>query len=332
MDTYFKMLLETSFLCGGIILLIGFISPLIGKRHTAHWRYFLWIVLSIRLLLPFDMTVENPAVVIPMLPAVEGFQNRTAGLLKGEARLPEKEADLLETNPDLVEKGNITKDTLPAENSEIQETDREALDSLKENSTDKNGVKAVFSALWTGDFIIAVWTFTAFALLLWQTAVYFSFQKKVKRERHFLMKTEYIPVYYSSSVTTPMLLGLIHPQILLPEQEYTKEELLFILSHEMTHYRRKDLLVKLLLAAVKVLHWFNPFVYLMEKWACEDIELLCDMQVVRDFTREEKKSYSEMLLSCASRGEKERSGQRLICSSEFSEGTENLKKEVFQYF
>lgn len=68
-------------------------------------------------------------------------------------------------------------------------------------------------------------------------------------------------------MTSPMLLGIIKPQIILPQREYTKEGMEYILSHEMTHYKRKDLWVKLLIITARTIHWFNPFVCLMEREA-----------------------------------------------------------------
>ena len=92
---------------------------------------------------------------------------------------------------------------------------------------------------------------------------------------------------------------------------------------------RKDLLVKLLLGSARTLHWFNPLVYLMEKRAAEDMELLCDSQVVREFTKEEKKHYSEMLLECAAQ---RKDGRNPLFSSEFSKETKTLRERFANIF
>ena len=75
-------------------------------------------------------------------------------------------------------------------------------------------------------------------------------------------------VYTSPAVSTPMLIGIQKPQIVLPDRKYAEEELAF----------------------AKTLHWFNPAVFWMERQAVQDMELLCDGCVVRQFSREEKKA------------------------------------------
>lgn len=159
-------------------------------------------------------------------------------------------------------------------------------------------------------------------------------------------------MYISDAVSAPLLVGIRRPQILLPKpfcgdaamdtgrfrcSDALKlfcggaagEELAFILEHEYTHYRRKDLWVKLLLALAGTLHWFNPFVYWMRRQAVQDMEFLCDSCVVKNFSREEKKQYGQALLSCAS---SEKSRGIVWCASEFSRDESSLKERLANLF
>ena len=61
---------------------------------------------------------------------------------------------------------------------------------------------------------------------------------------------------------SPMLVGFFHPTILLPSEQVPDIDARFILAHELTHFRRKDLWKKLLVLMVRCIHWFNPIVYL----------------------------------------------------------------------
>ena len=101
---------------------------------------------------------------------------------------------------------------------------------------------------------------------------------------------------------TPMLVGLFHPAILLPEESYEgrEEVLAHILLHELTHYRRWDILVKWLSALARALHWFNPLVHLLCRQLNRACELACDEGAVRGMTAPERKAYSYTLLSLAS--------------------------------
>ena len=70
METLFLELLHLSVLCGVGILLIFAVSPLLRKRCTVFWRYCLWILLAVRLILPFDFSISGRAVVIFSVPDV----------------------------------------------------------------------------------------------------------------------------------------------------------------------------------------------------------------------------------------------------------------------
>lgn len=62
-------------------------------------------------------------------------------------------------------------------------------------------------------------------------------------------------------VSTPCISGWIHPQIILPERDYTKEELEIIFFHELSHHKHNDLRYKALAALIVIIHCFNPAVY-----------------------------------------------------------------------
>jgi bla regulator protein BlaR1 len=68
----------------------------------------------------------------------------------------------------------------------------------------------------------------------------------------------------TDAVTAPALTGLWKPTILLPTRSLEKlddEALRFVLLHELAHLRRRDLWTNWILAVLRSLHWFNPFVW-----------------------------------------------------------------------
>ena len=93
--------------------------------------------------------------------------------------------------------------------------------------------------------------------------------------------TRKIKLYLCPCVRSPMLVGLIKPQILLPSADIEEGELYFILKHELVHHKRKDVLYKVLVLIAIAMHWFNPVVYLMAKWINLLCEMSCDVEVVR---------------------------------------------------
>ena len=105
------------------------------------------------------------------------------------------------------------------------------------------------------------------------------------------------PLRFSRAVDSPMAAGLFRPCLLLPGEPVEARELAFILRHELTHYRRRDLWYKLLLLAANGMHWFNPLAWLLRREAERDLELTCDDAVVAGRDDEERRAYSEALLS-----------------------------------
>lgn len=108
-----------------------------------------------------------------------------------------------------------------------------------------------------------------------------------------------VKLYYKPQLSSPVMAGFFHPCIVMPERELSDTELSFIFTHEMIHYKRRDMFYKWLVQMVVCIHWFNPLVYLMEKEVNRACELSCDEAVIRSLGREERKAYGDTLLSCA---------------------------------
>ena len=75
----------------------------------------------------------------------------------------------------------------------------------------------------------------------------------------------HITIKFCPCIKTPMMIGLLHPAVLLPQVDFSQNELPLILKHELVHYKRKDLWYKTLMMIALAIHWFNPVVHLMVK-------------------------------------------------------------------
>ena len=100
-----------------------------------------------------------------------------------------------------------------------------------------------------------------------------------------------IVIRYCDYVKSPCLIGVFKPYILVPNVGYSCEETSWILRHELTHYKYKDNLIKLICFLIRIVYWFNPLVYWLIHVMENDCELSCDQRVVKDRTFDEKKEY-----------------------------------------
>jgi hypothetical protein len=121
-----------------------------------------------------------------------------------------------------------------------------------------------------------------------------------------------------------MMIGLIKPRILLPTVEMERNELRFILTHELVHYKRKDLLYKYLVLMATALHWFNPVVYLMAKSINALCETSCDAEILRSADVETRQSYGEAIIGVV----QYQSKMKTALSTTFYGGKKGMKKRI----
>lgn len=112
---------------------------------------------------------------------------------------------------------------------------------------------------------------------------------------------EKLMVYQSTAAASPCLIGLFRPKLVLPadRSRWKKTELKLIIAHEMCHYRKKDLWLKMLMSAVCCANWFNPLVWVMKKQFFYDMELACDGSVLADCDDDERERYARVMLAFA---------------------------------
>ena len=109
-------------------------------------------------------------------------------------------------------------------------------------------------------------------------------------------------VYHSDMLLSPVLMGIVHPKIILPtalDVDSTEGEM--VLAHENVHRRRLDNLWRVIAILIACVHWFNPLVWVMLKAFFTDMEQSCDESVLRtgSYGHEERKAYARTLLQFA---------------------------------
>lgn len=133
-------------------------------------------------------------------------------------------------------------------------------------------------------------------------------------------------LFESALIRTPMLVGCLHPKILVPEGVLPGESAGMILDHERTHFRHGDLYLKWFTVLVSSLHWFNPLMRLFRSELDRVMELSCDAHVLRGLTSAGRKAYGEALLDAAAR----RPHSCQLVSITFVTEKRNLKERLVQ--
>ncbi len=97
---------------------------------------------------------------------------------------------------------------------------------------------------------------------------------------------------------SPFLMGLLRPTIYLPSN-LDDAERAHVIAHEMAHLRRGDHWWKAIGFLLLALFWPNPLLWLGYSRFCRDLELACDETVIRDYSVQDRRAYSETLLRCS---------------------------------
>lgn len=161
-------------------------------------------------------------------------------------------------------------------------------------------------------FVAALWVGGVIAVLAYQLLMHYHFIKAVNHwgekletegillllqneQRETGVITE-VSAYKCQFITSPLLLGLRNPKILLPDVELSPEELSMIFRHELIHCRQKDILAKFIILLATALYWYNPIIWLSSKSISLQCEISCDNETMINTNAEQRQQYSETLI------------------------------------
>ncbi len=106
--------------------------------------------------------------------------------------------------------------------------------------------------------------------------------------------------FFQTKITeAPFITGIFSAQIYLPLdtfQNYSQQQKMCVLKHEMAHLNRKDLWVQLVAETMRTIFWFNPIVHIAYQLFRQDQELACDHSVLASSDDEERLAYGRVLL------------------------------------
>ena len=270
----------------GLTVSLAALVPLIlrrlmKKRYPARMVCVVWAILALRLLIPVQLTLpQAPVQVMP----------RTSYVVQSD-QTAFRQAGLPVTQTPARWVTGTQAQTLSA--------------------ADTGTVKTVDIT----DILLTLWLAGVISCILWQGIGYYRLIRSLKgtsqpverADLHTILQEQCadlvidreIPLRISSAADCPMLAGFIHPTLYLPDERISRTDAVFIFRHELTHYKHGDLWLKLLLLAARCLHWFNPLVHLIARFAQEDIEAACDDAVVRGHDGAYRRAYGETILRSA---------------------------------
>ncbi len=305
MNEFIKILLSLSVSGALLLLLILGLKPLYKNKFSKRWQYYIWIVVALRFLLPFtpDTTIVGSL-----------FEKFDTAAITNE----------IPTSPNVP----VPAGTGNSKAEPIQ-TNREITTAAMREPFNKYVC------------LFFIWSALALVLFVRKVTVYQGFIQYIKAgnkevsdikilnllsdcEEKLKIKTR-VELSCNPLIASPMLIGFFRPRIILPVGELEDKELSYIFVHELTHYKQRDMFYKWLIQIVVCAHWFNPFVYLLEKEVNKSCELSCDEKVISILNEKAKREYGDTLISFLKSNNLYKSS---LASVTLTEGAEQLKERL----
>lgn len=295
-----------------IILILWLLDRYLDTRYTARWRCWVWMILALRLLIPWNFSLPQAPVQLH-LPTTQ--QEQTTVLTDTPInQTTDKEATIPTTIPPTME--------------EVAQ-----MPPIPQASAPSLTLAQIAALVWlAGVLLFLVWHMVAAwhfwrGLRPWCHAVdanTLSLYEQLCQELHLFPVPQ---LMQCRKLHTPMAMGLLRPTILLPREKLPSQQLEMVLRHELTHIRRHDLWYQLLILVARAMHWFNPLVHLMGHLAQRDIELSCDAQVVAGRDNAYRRCYGGTILSTAAH-----TNDSPTLSTEFTGGKHMLQHRLSHLF
>jgi len=282
-ETLFYLVLTASLASTVIILPLLLTRKLLFNRLGPRIFHVLWILVLIKLLVP--IAPQSPVSLFNLIPHDINWPTWTA-------EQPISSENKMEPSPTVKNSEsttNVNPSPIPKQTEESSSIVNPPLQSYTYEERD-NSLKMITigSIVWIAG-ILSLSTYYLFVVLRFKKRVRVS----CKLENHEVLSileackrklgiTKTIPIYETTRLHSPCIYGLTKPRIYLPADIVTiadSRQLMHIILHELTHYKRTDLWFNFLWTLAAVLHWFNPFVWLSMKKIKADREVACDAGV-----------------------------------------------------
>lgn len=274
---------------GGSIIALGLLllRRCIPNRLPKSFFYYAWLLVLLRLALPIPGFL-----VLPQAPTAQVAQVSPAG--------PSSEIFLTVPEP---EQHPISQAPVMAPVTQAPAPSREGPVSLSSQKPAKNAPSP-----WA--WAMLVWALGMLGTMGRELTLYFRFRRKLRRTLLPPREADlavYAPLAgshhprlrRSRAVDTPMLMGILRPLLVLPDQDYAPQPLTCIFLHELTHYRRFDIGYKWFTMPVLAVHWFNPLTIVIRREIDRCCELSCDEMLLKAMDHDQRRRYGETLLALA---------------------------------
>ena len=288
MNTVFKIFLSMSF-SGALLIMAMFLGRhFLKNKISRQWQYYIWIIVLLRLLIPFE----------PNINFMGKYYRAVDQAIVESALFSEQQFYLSQTE-------NSSDSAVFFDPSSKETKNDPAKTSASNPAVQK------FIVLFINN-IQFFWLIIVVAILIRKITIYQSFIRYINAGSIPVSDIKILDQFFDAAkkmgikkpielcvnpiVSSPMLIGFFHPCIVMPSIDICEKDFQYIILHELTHYKRKDLFYKWLVQITVCVHWFNPAVHFMSREITKACEFSCDEAVLEKIGSSNAKDYGITLL------------------------------------
>ncbi|MGN4827441.1 M56 family metallopeptidase [Bacillus cereus group sp. MYBK12-2] len=284
---FFDWLIETSLMASILVGFILCIKILFRNKLTPRWQYMLWIVLMIRLLLPWSP--DSSYSIYSLL----SYRSSVSEVIP--KNMPSTESIV-----------NIESDRTVESNSKmVTKTSEPEVEVSLEQQTPFSLYKLAMYVWLVGVFLLAVITFITNRRL-------YSYIKKqpditdeqfvtvFNRCKQSMKMKKVVSLRLAGKIASPTVFSFFRPKVLLSKKHMkvlNEQQLQHVFYHELAHIKRNDVAVNWIMYSLILLNWFNPILWYAYFCMREDQELACDAYALTFIDKEGQIAYGHTIIT-----------------------------------
>lgn len=281
----FCSVISSSIKASILILAILLVRVLMKRRVTFKFSYILWLIVILRIIIP-DLYKCNISI-YRYVPEI----NR--GIAIVETRDKNIGDIAIKEDSSALPNGKVHSENIPYDNNKINPS---------------INLKYIALIIW----LIGLSTIMGTTLI-----INLRFLRKISKDeiinqpsimrifnrcREEMGISKNILLVETNRLKTVGLMGVLSPRILFPYglvSSLNEDNLRYIFLHELSHLKRRDILINWITSILTAIHWFNPIIWYGFYKMREDIELCCDSLVMICLKEDEEINYGYTIVKLA---------------------------------
>ncbi|MFF2176361.1 M56 family metallopeptidase [Lysinibacillus sp. NPDC058147] len=292
---FFNWVIETSIMASILVVLILCVKILFRNQLNPRWQYLLWMILIVRLLLPWSLSSTYS------IYSIFSYSNGTADTTVSSSKEHMKESTDIDNS-----KLAIKEDSFATGSSQVAEENKKQSRNNANQNDETFSFYTILIYIWlTGVIILGFTTIIINRRLLHliKKQPLITDQRIVtifENCKNSMSIQREIPLLFAGNISSPTVVGFIKPKVLLSgvhSEVLNEQQLRYIFHHELAHIKRRDVGVNWLMYGLLILNWFNPILWYAYSCMREDQELACDSLALTYINSEEQLAYGHTIIS-----------------------------------